>query len=249
MNPSIRLSLATGVLMLAGTVSATTAAEEPIQAWLRANITLDAKGGLSSIEWPDQKAKGKVLTDHLEKLVRTWEFEPGKVDGISAITRTRLNLKVEMKKNLQGGMEVAILQANTGMGSNSMAPPAYPITPAQRGYSAELRLLLDIDEHGKVASARVVEYQSDSRDKWMRADFEKAGMKAIQSWAFEPEQVAGRPLSSTINVPVRFCIEVKGWCEKQETARRAAGQAMSMDEAVALDSAVKIRKGPVAPGI
>lgn len=248
MNPSIRLSLATGLLALAGTISAATA-DEPIQAWLRANITLDASGELTSIEWPDQKARGKVLTDHLEKLVRTWEFEPGKVDGVPAITKTRLNLKIEVEKNPQGGMEVAILQANTGMGSNSMAPPAYPITPAKRGYSAELRLRLDIDENGKVASARVVEYQGDSQDKWIRADFEKAGMKAIQSWIFEPEHVAGQPLSSTINVPVRFCIEAKGWCEKQETARRAAGQAMSMDEAVALDSAVKIRKGPVAPGI
>lgn len=248
MNLSIRLSLASGLLSLAAAVS-TVRADEPIQAWLRANITLDASGKLTSIEWPDQKARGKVLTDHLDKIIRTWEFEPGKREGVPAITRTRLNLNIEVENNPQGGMEVAILQAHTGVGSDSLPPPRYPRTPAMRGYSAELRLQLDIDEQGKVVSSRVVQYEGDSQDKWIRADFENASQAAVQSWTFVPEQVAGQPLPSKVTMPILFCLETKGWCGKREAARRAAGQpALSMDEAVALDSAVKIRKGPITPG-
>lgn len=247
MNSSIRFSLATGLLLLVGTISA--AAEEPVEAWLRADIALDAEGKLTSIEWPDQKAKGKVLTDHLEKIIRTWEFEPGKREGTQAITKTRLSLNIELEKNTQGGMEVTILHAHTGVGSNSLPPPRYPRTPAMRGYSAELRLRLDIDEQGKVVSSRVVQYEGDSQDKWIRADFENASQTAVQSWTFVPEQVAGQPLPSKVTMPILFCVETKGWCGKRATARRAAGQpALSTDEAVALDSAVKIRKGPVAPG-
>lgn len=249
MNVSIGLSLATGLLALTGVVSAA-AAEEPMQAWLRASITLDATGELTSIEWPDQRAKGKVLTDHLERIIRTWEFEPGKLEGVPAITKTRLNLKIDVEKNPQGGMEVAILQAYTGVGFNSMPAPSYPTTPAMRGYSAELRLQLDVDQQGKVVSARVLQYQGDSQNKWIRQDFEKASLKAVQSWSFEPEQVAGKSLVSRVSAPVLFCMGGSLWCEKRKVARRAAGQPpLSMDEAVALDSAVKIRKGPVTPGI
>lgn len=247
----IRLSLAMGLLALGGAAcAAAAAADEPMQAWLRASITLDATGELTSVEWPDQKARGKVLTEHLEKIIRTWEFEPGKLDGVPAITKTRLNLNIEVEKNPQGGMEVAILQAHTGVGFNSMPAPGYPTTPAMRGYSAELRLQLDVDQQGKVVSARVLQYEGDSQNKWIRQDFEKASLKAVQSWSFEPEQVAGKPLVSRVSAPILFCMGGSLWCEKRNEARHAAGQpAMSMDEAVALDSAVKIRKGPVAPGI
>jgi hypothetical protein len=95
----------------------------------------------------------------------------------------------------------------------------------------------------------VLQYEGDSQNKWIRQDFEKASLKAAQSWSFEPEQVAGKPLVSRVSAPVLFCMGGSLWCEKRKEARHAAGQpAVSMDEAVALDSAVKIRKGPVTPG-
>ncbi|MEO8365699.1 MAG: energy transducer TonB [Pseudoxanthomonas sp.] len=241
MYRSIRILLALGLLAIAG-AGVAAGADKPATAWLRADIVLDANGTLSSIAWPDQKAGGAVLTDHLEKIIRTWEFEPGRFDGAPAITKTRLNLEVSLEKSRQGDLQVAILHANTGVGFNSMPPPRYPFPAAQRGYSAELRIRLAIDEQGKVASASVIGYQGESLDKWIRKAFEDAGMTAVQSWTFQPEQVAGKPLASQADVPILFCME-STWCKKQEAARRATdSSSASADQAIALDSAVKIRR-------
>lgn len=215
---------------------------QPMEIWLRARITLDDSGRMTAIEWLGTGKNAKPLTDRLEQEVRTWEFEPGKVGGNPALTETGLILRVTARERADGGLSLAIKDAHTGVASDSMPAPAYPTTQAMRGYSAALRLRLEIDETGKVASATVLEYAGDSKEKWSRSEFEGASLKAAKSWRFKPEQVAGKALRSQVNVPVSFCGEVRGWCADRDRQRRAEGQqVLPSNTAIALDSAVKIK--------
>lgn len=231
-------------LCLLGVSPLACAADVPdaaMNAWLRARITLDATGKLTAIEWPDAKPKAKLLTDRLEQAVRGWKFEPGKLDGVPAVTQTGLWLNIDAKENAEGGLALTIKDAMTGVQVDSMPPPAYPVSQARGGHSAEVRLQVEIDENGKVASANVLEYDGDSKAKWSRADFEMAGLQAVKAWLFIPEQVGGKALRSQAVVPITFCVDNK-WCMAKEKQRSMAGQqALPSGTAVALDSVVKIK--------
>ena len=231
-----------GIVICSGVAHGAERNAGPLEAWLRARITLDDSGRMTSIEWLGDRKNPNLLTDRLEQEVRTWEFEPGKVDGSPALTTTGLVLHVAAKELADGGLALTVNKAYTGVNIESMRAPAYPITQAKRGYSAALSLRLEIDEAGKVVSAAVLEYEGDSREKWSRSEFEAASLEAAKSWRFIPEQVAGKMLRSEVDVPVSFCLGERDWCADREQKRRAAGQqVLPSNMAIALDSAVKIK--------
>ena len=208
------------------------------QAWLRASIVLDATGKLTSIEWLGTKPNDRLVTAPLEAVVRDWEFESGKLDGIPAVTRTGLLLQVTVKKTAEGGLALNIDDASTGI-LNVPVPPAYPVSQAKAGASAHVLLIVETDEAGRVASAAVAEYEGSSKMSSSRKDFEAAALKAVNSWTYLPEQVGGKGLRAKVKVPITFCIG--SWCTQRKDRLAAAGKEVApAGVSVALDSAAKI---------
>ena len=207
------------------------------KAWLRAGIVLDATGKLTSIEWLGTKPNDRLVTAPLEAVIRDWEFEPGKVDGVPAVTETGLLLHVELRKTAEGGITLNIDDARTGAISQSQAPPKYPIDQAKRGAQAHVVMRIETDEAGNFASASVIEYEGSMAAWISRKDFESAALKAVKSWTYRTEQVGGTGVRATLRVPISFCID--SWCERKLAEDDKANSPSGV--AVAIDSLVKIK--------
>ena len=122
----IAVALFGSLLASAGNVHAAETDKNTRTAWLRAGIVLDATGKLTSIEWLGTKTNDRLVTAPLEAVIRDWEFEPGKVDGVPAVTETGLLLHVGLGKTAEGGVTLSIDDALTGAISVRQDPPAYP---------------------------------------------------------------------------------------------------------------------------
>lgn len=206
---------------------------------LRASIVLDAAGKLTSIEWLGDRPTGPLVTAHLEDVVRGWEFEPGKVNGIPAITQTGLSLDITLKKVAKDKFVLNIDDARTGAVFERLDPPSYPVNQVRMDASALVALALDVDAAGKVVSVAVTDYAGNRSTKSSRKEFETAALNAAKSWTYRPETVGGIALSSKHAVPIMFCLGT--WCSDHERKVAASGkEVMPSGTSVALDSAVKI---------
>ena len=211
------------------------------KAWLRAGIVLDATGKLTSIEWLGTKPNDRLVTTPLEAVIRDWEFEPGKVDGVPAVTETGLLLHVELRKTTEGGITLNIDDARTGAFSVRQDPPAYPRDQAMRGVQARVLVTVQTDATGQVTSATMGEYEGSYPGAASRRDFEAAALNAVKSWTYRTEQVGGNGLAATLRVPISFCI-TEQWCgPKKAKDDKAPENASPSGMAMATDSVVRIK--------
>ncbi|MGH8061256.1 MAG: energy transducer TonB [Pseudoxanthomonas sp.] len=211
------------------------------KAWLRAGIVLDATGKLASIEWLGTKPNDRLVTAPLEAVIRDWEFEPGKVDGVPAVTETGLLLHVELRKTAEGGIVLNIDDARTGAFSVKQDPPAYPRDQARLGVQARVLMNVQTDATGQVISARMEEYEGSRTGTNSRKDFEAAALNAVKSWTYRTEQVGGNGLAVTLRVPISFCFDAK-WCESKEAKDDKVPESASPSGmAMATDSAARIK--------
>ena len=229
--------------LLAWSGSASAAVVKPREVIFVANLDLDAEGAITGIEWPRMAAEAKPFTDHIEKIIREWEFVPGSVNGVPAATQTGLTLLLSMGENSEGSLTLAILEAHTGAVAESMVHPRYPANQARMNNSAIVTVVLDVDEGGAVTEVEVVGYQSDYKSPKTREDFVAATRAAAMLWKFSPERVAGDGLASRVRIPFEFCMESQASCKHMHYRE---GNAEELDlpsgTAKALDSVVKINK-------
>ena len=225
----------------AGNGHAAEADKNTRKAWLRAGIVLDATGKLASIEWLGTKPNDRLVTVPLEAAIRSWEFEPGKVNGVPVATETGLLLHVELHKIAEGGITLDIDDARTGALSVKQDPPAYPRDQAMRGVQAHVVVIVKTDGTGQVATATIGDYQGSNTADRSREDFEAAALKAVKSWTYRTEQVGGNGLATTLRVPISFCFDDK-WCERNQIKDdRAPADASPPGMAMAIDSVVRIK--------
>lgn len=211
------------------------------EAWLRAGIVLDATGKLASIEWVGTKPNDRLVTAPLEAVIRDWEFEPGKVDGVPAVTETGLLLHVQLRKIAEGGIALDIDDARTGAFSVRQDPPAYPRDQARRGVEARVVVTVQTDATGQISSATIGEYEGSYSGAYSRKDFEAAALNAVKSWTYRTEKVGGNGLAATLRVPISFCITER-WCGQEKAKDAKVPQSASPSGmAMATDSVVRIK--------
>ncbi|MEO6102333.1 MAG: TonB family protein [Pseudoxanthomonas sp.] len=237
MKPLFAMILSGFLLATSGPGHAAVAGKDVREAWLRASIVLDANGKLTSLEWIDAKPNDRLVTTPLEAVVQDWEFEPGMLDGIPAVTETGLLLHVKLKKTNEGGIALEIDDARTGAISQSQAPPKYPIDQAKRGAQARVVMRIETDEAGNFASASVMEYVGSSGASTSRKDFESAALKAVKTWNYRTGRVGSVGLRATLRVPISFCMD--NWCERKQPEDTNAESPSGV--AVATDSVARIK--------
>ena len=211
------------------------------KAWLRAGIVLDATGKLTSIEWIGTKPNDRLVTAPLEAVVRDWEFEPGKVDGVPVATGTGLLLHVELRKTAEGGIALNIDDARTGAFSVKQDPPAYPRSQAMRGAQARVTVNIQTDGMGQISTATIGKYEGSVAGTASRKEFETAALNAVKSWTYRTEQVGGNGLAATMRVPISFCMADQ-WCRSKEVEdEKTPAAASPSGMAMATDSVVRIK--------
>jgi protein TonB len=79
-------------------------------------------------------------------------------------------------------------------------PIAYPRWAIRQGWEGTLVIAVEILEDGRVGRWQVMESTG-------YAILDKAAVKAIREWQFEPARKEGRPLVACIQIPVHFRLE------------------------------------------
>jgi hypothetical protein len=229
-------------LLLAGAAHADDAQRAPKVVYLTSAATIGADGKLTALDWKTDNDAQKWLAARLDSKVRTWEFEPGTVDGVPVETRTTLELKLQVGVREDGGMDLRLLDASTGPGALAQPYPAFPPDGMKANSLAFVRVDLAVAADGSVSIDSL-----ETETTGNRASFAKAMRAAFLKWRFEPEVVGGRALATHVVVERSFCKVERGktTCPELFKARNAAataaGEAVAEDRTIALHSAVKLK--------
>ncbi|MCF6188155.1 MAG: TonB family protein, partial [Desulfobulbaceae bacterium] len=76
-------------------------------------------------------------------------------------------------------------------------PPRYPRLARRRGYEGLVVLKVDVDEYGRPTTVTLFAGSGHSL-------LDKAALRAVRKWRFQPGSINGIPQKMTVQVPVRF---------------------------------------------
>jgi protein TonB len=79
-------------------------------------------------------------------------------------------------------------------------PPPYPSLARRRGYEGTVLLEVLVTEEGRVGELSVAR---SSGYKML----DRAALRAVRDWRFEPGTRGGRPMAMAVRIPVRFRLE------------------------------------------
>jgi TonB family protein len=233
-------------LVLAMPVAGAAAAPASIDVLLVADVTVDAGGRIRSLRWGEQQGLHALVAQRIEAAVRQWQFEPGKVDGVAAETRTQLSVHVVASDAPGGGVDLRFVTARTGPTTVRLGPPRYPMSAYNSQVSAEFLVTVAVTEDG--SPSLIGASFTGSRGDVGRAALEAAVEAVVREWTFVPETVAGHPVSTRLQVTVEFCRPGSNWCEQQRKSRSKALD-VPPGTPVALDSAVQLKTDILAQQI
>ena len=80
------------------------------------------------------------------------------------------------------------------------SPPIYPRVSKRLGEEGVVRVRLDISIAGITTHAIIIQTSGFDR-------LDNAALKAVKNWRFKPATNRGRPVETTIDIPVRFTIQ------------------------------------------
>ncbi len=164
------------------------------------------------------------VVDLIERAVPALRFEPVLVDGVPALARAKMSLRLVATPGEGGNMNVAIRSAHFGdddaaedtarVHQDDMRPPRYPAGIAQMGGKGSVYLLIKVGRDGAVED--VVSEQTNltalgtaRQMESIRRGLEKSAIDAARHWTFTPPS-SGDAVDSAhwvVRVPVEFSID------------------------------------------
>ncbi|MGH8110053.1 MAG: energy transducer TonB [Arenimonas sp.] len=179
--------------------------KKPMAFYVNYELTLASDGSIEKLALRDKKLS-PLITDFLEKSIRSWKFTPGSIDGVPHRTESALWLNVEAMPREDGGFDLLIADAYTGaFGADMLTPPIYPMQEMWAGNEAVVRVLVSYDENGVVTKVERVSKLGAREEKALRP-FVQASFAAAKTWRFNPEKIGGRGIAGSGIVPVKFCM-------------------------------------------
>ena len=165
------------------------------------------------------------LSDEVAKLidkdVRSWRFEPILIDGQAVIAKTSMHLRLNAE-SVPGDkqsyvMRIADVRFGEPQRSGKMIPPHYPEAAVSARLGARVLLYLHLDDSGNVVEVQPYQTSLGARtrseheaEQWRRA-FEKSGVAAAKQWHFDlAETVNGKPIGTTVIVPIEYSVHELG---------------------------------------
>lgn len=189
------------VVPLASAVPAQDGGE--MELYFRAQVVIDAGGSIGAIAWELERRIPEALGEKLERQIRTWQFEPGSVDGKPVETRTTLQLRLTATPTDGGdAYEVRVDHAQTGPSLARSTFPGYPPKALRHGAMARVVADLRVEADG---SRNIALLQYDGRREYRKA-FEKATTDYLDQVEVAFEQVGGHAVDAGFVVPVTFCL-------------------------------------------
>lgn len=238
MRPNFSTALATLVLIAAVQVQADSKVPATVDSTWR--VTLAADGSVTALE---QETRLKpTLAEPLARAIRSWTFEPGKIDGKPAVTETTLYLTVGLDEQAEGyAVRVDDVRTGGGIQIGSQGAPRFPVNELRDNTAALVVVEANYDASGKVVSAHAV-----PGTQRVARDFDTAAVDAVRRWKFLPEKVGGRGIAATVRVPICFSAASRHSEAPDCAPWVPAGGKAATRGAVTSDPAAKLRVDVIA---
>ncbi len=229
------LFLAVALAMGAGAVTfdsaqAQTAREVRKQA--EASMTLSGVidiGREGQVEGFQLDHRDKVAVDvaaMVDGAVKSWRFEPVRVDGQPVAARTYAQLRLLASNLSDGTMQVRLADANFGKSPDApaqstndvtavrMRPPAFPANAVAIRGQGQVMLLLRVGRDGKVADViaeqtNLTVVAPERTMQMLRDAFARTSISAARGWIFNPPTTGEDKDREfwTLRVPVSYSFE------------------------------------------
>lgn len=202
--PSVVRLLAALALSLGACIPVAHAEDGVIQLYLRAHITIAPDGSLRDLEWGRERTIPAAVGTKLEERIRSWTFEPGKLDGVPAETDTTLRLRLTAMPVGDGGQayQIRFDNAETGPSMDPLRPPNYPVDAIRGGAEGQLLAELQVAADG---TRQVSLTQYAGRDRYRKA-FARAAEDVLDTVDVQPERVGGIEVAARFAIPMSFCL-------------------------------------------
>ncbi|GAA0722598.1 energy transducer TonB [Dokdonella soli] len=168
------------------------------------HVSLDAGGKVASLM--DKGELAPAVREPLERAIRGWSFEPGRIDGKPVSTETTLTLDVTFLRATDGNYTVRIDDARTGgiinAATSKKAPPRFPRDAARLGLVARVVVKANYDADGKVVAVEPQPDQGINSSKSLQA----ATVAAVRKWTVDPERVGGHGVAASVMVPICYTV-------------------------------------------
>lgn len=211
---------------------------QPIYFRTSVKLTVDASGKVQAAEALARMPK--ALRDVIEERARDWDFQPLSTGG--GVTYALAGAcAIPMQ---DGGYRLAVdYKANGPRVEDSddgwLPPPRYPKDAARSGQEAESVVDFTVDVDGR-ATLNGISYVRDT--KMTHRYFDETIKQWIENMHYSPEQVAGTPIATRMQVPVNFMMTNGSYAEKKyvqsEQAATPECQAATAPRALQLPVAV-----------
>jgi len=202
-------------------------------------LSLDAGGRITALDYVGKHGNDNPVAKKLELLIRSWQFEPGKVNGVPMQTDTTLTVRTVLRKSSSESIELDIIDAHTGAAAERLGQPAYPSQCFSAVIEARLIAIVSVGVNGK---ATKVEFAGTSPmiDTYRKA-FETAIVEASKGdWRFRPESVGGHAIASQVSLPIDFCMSAVSPCARVKDEAVASDGTVLKSVPIALDSQVTL---------
>lgn len=250
------------LLLLAGSVSAPTvfAGDDIVAFDASVRVEVDATGKPVAIDAPADLPE--PIAAAIEKRVASWVYVPARRadEPVAAVTYVSVGA---CAVPAEGGYRLGVdfkgngprLHSDTG----KMPPPSYPRTLAMRGVGGTFVVSYAVQADGSTRLAGIEPVGKRMKHEY-RLAFEEALEDWVESLRYDPEQVDGQAVATTVSFPVMYTTvddddrHVSDWRERyaadlreraiqSEECKLASGMATG-PVPLAIDSPVKVTPSP-----
>lgn len=206
-------------LLAFGVVQAAPASNSPIPVSGSWAVSLDAQGRVTELR--QTTALKPLLAEPVERALRNWSFQPGKVDGSAQATDTTVTVLMALQE-VDKGYAIRVTDVRTG-GRVGKVPPLsidprdVPRKPV--GYTMRVAY----DAAGKVVSSE----PADGAPK-VSSSLRYTFKRLVTGMTFVPERVAGNGVAAEVIVPICLSAGVNG--QKDECTWKAPGSDVPLRE-------------------
>ena len=206
------------------------------------HMSLDSKGQVTGLSIKPGRLND-ALRVPMERAIRNWEFEPGKLNGQPTPTETTLRVKFNLTPTAdKQSYAVTVDGVATGTSLKKIGKAARlsrEEATRRRDLNEEALLVLDIvvDSDGVPETIAVADGSPITEGSLV-----DQAIKAVKTWKYEPERVAGHGVRSRVLQPI--CYEFSSdnsngeKCKWKSPYSRGAQDSGS---SIALDSTVKLK--------
>lgn len=231
-----------GLAMAGAVVAAPPQAVEELQ--LGWKMSLDASGKITRLE-PKPGRANKAVHKVLETVIRSWEFEPGSLNGKQVETDTTLWVSVSLSPTADGEeLAVTVDRVETGGDFGKMKMeigfPQREVHLAQRkGVNPVVLIEVAYDGNGKPLELIVADHSPVKNGALVNE-----AIRAIRTWTFDPERVAGHGVGGRSLIPICFVANPR-WrgtaaMDECKFPEQLGGSAFEPGSSIALESRVTL---------